>query len=91
MRTVLGMILIVCIYVIVYYRLLLRHYHLKATGLNESTFWSIFSPPPYATLPVDKKKYARRYWYALLALLLCIAGLAATSQLIPWQGSTTSG
>ena len=72
LRTVLGMLLVVNGYVLVYYRLLVRHYYQEQQGVKESTFGALFSFPPYQRLPASGKKYARRYWVALTLLIIVL-------------------
>ncbi|MGD8999260.1 MAG: hypothetical protein PVF75_02510 [Granulosicoccaceae bacterium] len=79
MRALLGIIIVIDVYVIVYYRLLARVDYEKIKGIKENVFGVIFSFPPYSSLSVKGKMYAKRYWYALMLLLVCFALLAATT------------
>lgn len=78
MRTIIGLLLIMTVYVLVYYRLLIRHYYEQATSRKESTFGAVFSLPPYKLLPPVSRKYVKRYWYTLLLMVLCVALAAYT-------------
>lgn len=72
LRTVLGILLVVNGYVLIYYRLLVRHFYQEQQGVKESTFGALFSFPPYQRLPELGKKYARRYWVALALLVIVL-------------------
>ena len=78
MRTVIGILLIMTVYILVYYRLLIRHYYEQATAKKESTFGAVFSLPPYKALPEASRKYVKRYWLTLLLMFSCIALAAVT-------------
>jgi len=77
LRTMLGILLVVNGYVLIYYRLLVRHFYEEQHGVKESTFGALFSFPPYSRSPELGKKYARRYWMALALLvsLLLVSAL----------------
>ena len=66
----LGILLVVNGYVLVYYRLLVRHFHQERSGVKEGTFAALFSFPPQQ-LSESGRKYARRYWVTL-ALLVAV-------------------
>jgi uncharacterized membrane protein HdeD (DUF308 family) len=76
LRTMLGIALVINGYVLIYYRLLVRHFYQEQHGIKESTFGALFSFPPYARLSELGKKYARRYWVTL-ALLIVILLISA--------------
>lgn len=76
LRTVLGILLVVNGYVLVYYRLLVRHFHQERNGVKEGTFAALFSFPPYQQLSESGRKYARRYWVTL-ALLVAVLLVSA--------------
>jgi hypothetical protein len=80
MKSILGAIMLLNVYIIVYYRLMVRHYYEQAMNAKESTFGALFSLPPYKSLPEKGKKYARKYWLAILLMFCCIGYLALTSQ-----------
>ncbi len=81
LRTVLGILLVVNGYVLIYYRLLVRHFYQEQQGVKESTFGALFSFPPYQRLPDLGKKYARRYWVtlALLVIVLLVSAFVKDS------------
>lgn len=81
LRTVLGILLVVNGYVLIYYRLLVRHFYQEQQGVKESTFGALFSFPPYQRLPELGKKYARRYWVtlALLVIVLLVSAFVKDS------------
>jgi len=72
LRTVLGLFLVVIGYVLIYYRLLVRHFYQEQYGVKESTFGALFSFPPYQRLSELGKKYARRYWVTLALLVIVL-------------------
>ncbi len=80
MRNALGVILVVSGYVVIYYRLLVRHFYQQQFNVRESTFAAIFSFPPYGRLDDLGKKYARRYWVAIAVLVICLLALAYVSE-----------
>jgi hypothetical protein len=69
LRTALGFLLVVNGYVLIYYRLLIKHYYEEQHGVKEGTLGALFSFPPYRRLPELGRKYARRYWMALVLLI----------------------
>jgi hypothetical protein len=79
MRTMLGVLMVVAGYVVVYYRLLVRHFYEQQHNVKESTFGALFSFPPYGRLDHLGKKYARRYWIAVAMLVVCLGVFAAIS------------
>ena len=93
MRGFLAAVLVISAYVVIYYRLLVRHYYEKFHNVRESTFGAIFSFPPYKALPDKGKKYARRYWVAMAVLVGAVVVLAATSDFAVWRqfGSASVG
>ena len=76
MQTVIGILLITSVYILIYYRLLVRHYYEKAAQKKESTFGAVFSFPPYRILPPEGRKYAKRYWITLFIMIACISAAA---------------
>ena len=76
LRTVLGILLVVNGYVLIYYRLLVRHLYEEQQGVKEGTFGALFSFPPYQRLPESGKKYARRYWVAIALLVTLLLASA---------------
>jgi hypothetical protein len=79
MRTTLGILTVVAGYVVVYYRLLVRHFYEQQYNVKESTFGALFSFPPYSRLDTLGKKYARRYWIAVAMLVVCLGVFAVVS------------
>jgi hypothetical protein len=79
LRTTLGFLLVVNGYVLVYYRLLIKHYYEEQHGVKEGTFGALFSFPPYRRLSEKGRKYARRYWMAL-ALLISVMLLSTLTR-----------
>lgn len=77
MQTAIGILLIASVYALIYYRLLVRHYYEKTTRKKESTFGAVFSFPPYRILPVEGRKYAKRYWLTLMIMVACVSAAAA--------------
>jgi len=77
MDIVLVVLLLADLYLIVYYRLLVGHWRAKASGKKESGFLVAVSFPSRDGLPDEARKYYRRYWYAVAALVvLLVAGTA---------------
>lgn len=85
MRTFLGILLVVTGYVVIYYRLLVRHFYEQQYRVKENTFGALFSFPPYGRLDELGRKYARRYWVAVAALVICLLALAAASDFAIWK------
>lgn len=83
MRLVVGIVLVIDVYVIVYYRLLVKHYYEQAHDIKEGAVGALFSLPPYSRLPAKGQRYARRYWLAVAVLVACIGVLAATTDFSP--------
>ncbi len=79
LKLLFWVIVILDVYVLVYYRLLVKHYYEQAQGISEGTFWTLLSFPPYGRLPQAGKRYARRYWVALTVLAGCVTALAMTA------------
>lgn len=72
LRAMLGILLVVNGYVLIYYRLLVKHFYEEQYGVKENTFGALFSFPPYRRLSEPGRKYARRYWVALLLLTVVL-------------------
>lgn len=79
LKTLLWVVVLLDAYVLVYYRLMVRHHYEQARGVSEGTFWALLSFPPYACLPEAGRKYARRYWIAFAVLAGCVTVLAMTA------------
>ncbi len=71
-----GAVLIADVYALVYYRLLVRHFLEKDEGFNETQFAALFSPPPFKIASPLARKYAKRYYAALVVFALCLAAIA---------------
>lgn len=67
------------VYVLVCYRLLVKHHYQQAHGVSEGIFSVPWCFPPYTRLPVAGRKYARRYWVALGILVGCVIALAVAA------------
>jgi hypothetical protein len=91
MRGFLAGVLVVSAYVVIYYRLLVRHYYEKQFGVKESNFGAIFSFPPYRALPDAGKKYARRYWIAVSIMVSCVVTLAVMTDFSVWRHISSGG
>lgn len=89
MRTAFGFFLVIVGYVVIYYRLLVRHFYEQQYNVKETTFGALFSFPPYARLSEPGKKYARRYWVAVALLVICLLVLAVETNFS--VGKLTSG
>ncbi len=85
MRTFLGILLVITGYVVIYYRLLVRHFYEQQYQIKESTFGALFSFPPYGRLDELGRKYARRYWIAVTLLVACLLALAVVSDFTAWK------
>lgn len=73
LETFLAILILIDVYTIVFYRLMIKHYYEKDNNLKESSFGAIFSFPPYSKLSMKGKQYSRKYWVAIIILLICIA------------------
>ena len=76
--TVVGTIVIIDVYVLIFFRLLVRRDHERHTGQRESTFGAIFSVPERDHLSPSGRRDRRRYWVSLGILLGCLVYVAAT-------------
>ena len=85
MRNALGVLLVMTGYVVIYYRLLVRHFYQQQFNVKESTFGALFSFPPYGRLDDLGKKYARRYWVAVAIMLGCLLALAYVTDFAAWK------
>lgn len=87
MDLILMLLVVADIYVIVYYRLMVRYYEERDLGPEAvmtppagtrrflAIFGDLFMPPPYRKLSDKGRRYARRYWYALGMLALLLTGM----------------
>lgn len=78
MDTAIGIVLVLDVYAIVYYRLLVRHFLKADGGISESALGALLSPPPWRDLSPLGRKYAKRYYGAVAVLVVCLAFIAAT-------------
>jgi len=90
LRAILGILLVINGYVLIYYRLLVKHYFEEQHGVKESTFGALFSFPPYRRLSVPGRKYARRYWVALILLIIVLLASAFNKEGSIWPTFSTS-
>ncbi len=79
MRNFLGLTMIFLVYIIVYYRLLVRHDYETTQDRKETAFGAIFSFPPYKLLSNKGKQYAKKYWIALSVIIACVSYLAIST------------
>ena len=82
MRNFLGLVMIITVYVIVYYRLLVKHDYETKQNKKETAFGAIFTFPPYKYLSDQGKQYAKKYWIALSVMIACVGYLALTTEYI---------
>jgi len=80
----LGILLVIIGYVLIYYRLLVKHFYEEQHGVKESTFSALFSIPPYRRLSKPGRKYARRYWVALVLLIIVLLASALNKEGSIW-------
>lgn len=78
MDIAIGIVIVLDVYAIVYYRLLVRHFLKADGGIQETTFGALLTPPPWRDLSLLGRKYAKRYYGAVVVLVLCLAVTAAT-------------
>ena len=76
MDYVIGAVLIANVYALVYYRLLVRHFLEQDEGVKETGFAALFAPPPFKIPSPLARKYAKRYYAALVVLVICLAAIA---------------
>ena len=76
METILGVFLVISTYMLIYYRLMVKHFYEKEYQVKETAFGTIFSFPPHSKLSATGKKYSWRYWGALIVMLGIVATLA---------------
>lgn len=90
MRTFIGILLVMSGYVVIYYRLLVRHFYQQQYNVKETTFGALFSFPPYRRLDALGQKYARRYWVAVALMVSCLIALAVITDFGVWRAFTAS-
>jgi len=89
-RTWAGVLLVVNGYVLIYYRLMVRHYYQEARGIREGTFGTLFSFPPTRGIPEAGRKYVRRYWVSLFLMVSILLFLALISDGSTWIRTVTA-
>ncbi|MBM3565451.1 MAG: hypothetical protein FJX42_04985 [Alphaproteobacteria bacterium] len=82
METALGILLVASLYLLVYYRLLVRWFLDQDSGVKETVFAALFTPPPWGRLSPLGRKYAKRY-FAVLATIAVLFGIAALTVKMP--------
>lgn len=82
MDVAIGIVLVLDVYAIVYYRLLVRHFLAADSNIRETTFGALATPPPWGRLSPVARKYAKRY-YAAVAVLVAALAAAALTQRFP--------
>lgn len=81
MKGTLVALMVLDVYVVVYYRLLVRFYYQKATQRRETALGALFSLPPYRVLPQQGRRCVQRYWISMLVLIACVLLLASNINL----------
>lgn len=76
--TLVGIVILVDVYVIVFFRLLVRRDYEKHSGNKESMFDVLLSVPKKDHLSPSGRAFLRKYWIALGIMGLCFAYVAAT-------------
>lgn len=76
LETLFGLLLLIGLYVLVYFRLMVRFFQSRASEHPQKTFAALLSVPPYRGLDEKGKRYARRWWYTLLLMTAIIVLLA---------------
>lgn len=75
MTTFLAILLVADLYVVVYYRLMVRYCYEKQYGVKENAFGALFSFAPYSRLDPMGRRYARRHIGAVAVMLLVVLSL----------------
>lgn len=75
-ETVLGALLLISLYVLIYFRLMVRFHHARVSEKKERSFLAVLTVPPYRTLDDKGKAYTRRWWYTLLCMTVIVGVLA---------------
>ena len=76
--TIVGIIILIDVYVIVFFRLLVRRDYEQRSGSKESMFDVLLSVPKKQSLSPSGQAFLRKYWFALGIMGLCIVYVAAT-------------
>lgn len=77
MKAFLAVMLVAGVYVVVYYRLMVRHCYERQYGIRENAFGALFSFAPYFRLDAGGRRYARRHIAAVGVLVLVVGSLVA--------------
>lgn len=85
MRNLFGILLILSGYVLIFYRLMIKHHYETYNQIKESTLGTIFSFPPHRLLPQVARKYLLRYWISFAILLVCLLTVALLTDFSSWQ------
>jgi hypothetical protein len=80
-KGILVALMVLDVYVVVYYRLLVRFYYQKVTQRRETALGALFSLPPYRILPQQGRRCVQRYWISILVLIACVLLLASNINL----------
>lgn len=75
---IVGLLMILDVYVIIFFRLLVRRDYEQQTGERESSFAVIFSAPRPSSLSDSGRAALSNYWIAMgfMALLVAYVGLS---------------
>lgn len=73
METFLGILILIDVYAIIYYRLVVKYYYENENDVKESNLGAILSLPPHSKLSEKGKRYSKRYWIAVAVLFICVA------------------
>ena len=76
--TLVGIVIIVDVYVIIFFRLLVRRDYERTSGNKESMFDVILSAPKKDKLSPSGQALLRKYWMALGIMGLCFVYVAVT-------------
>ncbi len=85
MRILFGVLMILSGYVLIFYRLMIKHHYEMHNQLKEGTLSTIFSFPPYRLLPAVARKYLLRYWITFVIFLVCLLIVALLTDFSSWQ------
>jgi len=91
MKTLLLILLLLDVYVLIYFRLMVRYYYQCQYQTKESAFWALLSPPPYRRLDKKGKAYARRYLAAVAAMAAILVALSFSVKFVGGTLQNTVG
>jgi Na+/H+ antiporter NhaC len=80
MRNFIGVMMTFLVYIIVYYRLLVKHDYQTEQNKKETAFCAIITFPSHKFLFEDGKQYAIKYWTVLSIMISCVVNLAISSK-----------